>query len=207
MGSSKLAAVCRLMAIVCLGLASSACATIISGTTQDLYIDSEPKGASCKIDRQGATVGMVNPTPGKVNVPRHKDNIVVACSLDGYEQSNEVLASSFTGATFGNLLLGGFVGVVIDASSGANNKYPERIVVVMTPSTFPNDGARDAYYAALRQRLEDAANAEIKRINTNCSSTGKELCTIEAKQIREARDKAVAAVEQKRLAAKVAPSS
>ena len=132
MGRWKLAAVCRLMAIVGLGLASSACATIISGTTQDLYVDSEPKGASCKIDRQGAVVGMINPTPGKVNVPRHKDNIVVSCALDGYEQSNEVLASSFSGATFGNLLLGGIVGVVIDASSGANNKYPERIVVVMT---------------------------------------------------------------------------
>ena len=119
-----------------------------------------------------------------------------------------MLASSFTGATFGNLLLGGFVGVVIDASSGANNKYPERIVVVMTPSTFPNDGTRDAYYAALKARLQDAANAEIKRINTNCSSTGKELCSIEARQVGEARDKAVAAVEQKRLAAKVAtPSS
>ena len=82
MGKYKLAAVCRLMAIVCLGLASSACATIISGTTQDLYVDSEPKGASCKIDRQGAVVGTINPTPGKVNVPRHKDNIVVACALD-----------------------------------------------------------------------------------------------------------------------------
>ena len=207
MGRWKLAAVCRLMAIVGLGLASSACATIISGTTQDLYVDSEPKGASCTVDRQGAVVGMINPTPGKVNVPRHKDNIVVSCALDGYEQSNEVLASSFSGATFGNLLLGGIVGVVIDASSGANNKYPERIVVVMTPSIFPNDGARDAYYASLKGRLEDAANAEIKRINTNCSSTGKELCSIEARQVGEARDKAVAAVEQKRLAAKVVPVS
>src|ERR1044072_7720793 len=152
MGKWKLAAVCRLMAIVCLGLASTACATIISGTTQDLYVDSEPKGASCKIDRQGAVVGMVNTTPGKANVPRHKDNIVVSCALDGYKQSNEVLASSFSGATLGNLLLGGVVGVIIDASSRANNNYPEPLVLVMPPSPFPNDGSRDAYYAGLRAR-------------------------------------------------------
>src|SRR5262245_43478007 len=108
MTSGGLTAFGRLAMLCALALASSACATIISGTTQDLYVDSEPKGAACKIDRQGATVGMVNPTPGKVNVPRHKDNIVVSCALDGYEQSNEVIASSFSGATFGNLLLGGF---------------------------------------------------------------------------------------------------
>src|SRR5438093_13131879 len=96
-----LAAFGRLVLLCALALGSSACATIISGTTQDLYIDSQPQGASCKIDRQGAVVGTVNPTPGKANVPRHKDNIVVACALDGYEQSNEVLASSFSGATFG----------------------------------------------------------------------------------------------------------
>jgi hypothetical protein len=202
-----LAAFGRLVMLCGLALTGSACATIISGTTQDLYVDSEPKGAACKVDRQGATVGMINPTPGKATVPRHKDNIVVSCALDGYDQSNEVIASSFSGATFGNLLLGGFVGVVIDASSGANNKYPERIVVIMTPSAFPNDAARDAYYAGLKARLDDAANAEIKRINDSCSSTGRELCTIEAKQIREARDKAVLAIDQKRLAAKVAPAN
>jgi len=202
-----LAAFGRLVLLCALALGSSACASIINGTTQDLYVDSQPQGASCKIDRQGAVVGTINSTPGKVNVPRHKDNIVVSCALDGYDQSNEVLASSFSGATFGNLLLGGFVGVVIDASSGANNKYPERVNVVMTPAAFPDDGARDAYYAGLRKRLEDAADTEIKRINDNCSSTGKELCQIEIKQIREARDKAVVAIEQKRLVAKVSPTS
>lgn len=200
----KLAAIGRLMAIVGLALASSACATIISGTTQDLYVDTDPKGASCKIDRQGATVGMVNPTPGKATVPRHKDNIIVSCALDGYQQSNEVLASSFSGATFGNLLLGGIVGVVIDASSGANNQYPERIVVVMTPSIFPDAAARDAYYEGVKSRLRAAADGEVKRINDSCSSTGRELCQIEIKQIREARDKAIGGIEEKRLAAKVA---
>lgn len=208
MKSIGVAAFGRLMMLCGLALATPACATIVNGTTQELYIDSEPKGASCAIDRQGAAASVVNPTPGTVKVPRHKESIVVSCSLDGYEQSNEVVASSFTGLTLANLILpGGMVGVMIDASTGANNKYPEKIVVVMTPSTFPNEPARDAYYAGVKTRLEDAAAAEVRRINGNCQSPGSELCRIEVRQVAEARDRAMADVEQKRLAARVVPAS
>ncbi|MBX9947177.1 MAG: hypothetical protein K2Y40_24100 [Reyranella sp.] len=140
-------------------------------------------------------------------MPRHKDNIVVSCTRDGYETSNEVLIASFTGATFGNLLVGGFVGVVIDASSGANNKYPEQVVIVMTPSIFSDAVARDAYYDGVKSRLSATADAEIRRITTNCSSTGKELCQIEARQIGEARDQALAGIDSKRLAARIGPGA
>jgi hypothetical protein len=206
MNVRKLAAVGRLVTVVCLGIGASACATIVGGTTQDLYIDSDPAGAACKIDRQGATVGMVNPTPGKTSVPRHKDNIVVSCTHDGYEQSNEVLASNFSGATLGNILLGGFVGVVIDASSGANNKYPERIVVILTPTSFPNDAARDAYYDGVKTRLAEQAKTEIKRIADGCNSNNREFCRIDEKKVTDARDAALAEIDRKRLAAKVVPA-
>lgn len=202
----KLAAVGRLMMLVGLALGSGACATIVNGTTQDLYVESHPEGAACKIDRQGATVGMVNPTPGKATIPRHKDNVVVSCSRDGYEQSNDVLASSFSGATFGNLLLGGIVGVVIDSSSGANNKYPEKIVVVLMPVSFPSEAARDAHFDAMKARLEQTADAEVKRLDSTCNSNMRDLCRTEAKQVIEARDRTLAEFERKRLAAKIVPA-
>ena len=201
------AAAGRLMLVVALGFAASACATIVSGTSQELNVSTEPAGAECRVERQGAMLGVVKFTPGKVTVRRHKDNIVVSCTRADYETSNEILASSFTGATFGNLLLGGFVGVVIDASSGANNKYPERVVIVMTPAVFPDVAARDTYYEGVKSRLRATADAEIKRIMANCSSTGRELCNTEAREIGEARDKALADIEAKRLAARVATTS
>jgi hypothetical protein len=156
--------------------------------------------------RQGAGVGYVKPTPGKVSVSRSKEDVVLSCTLDGYEQSNEVLAASFTGATVGNLLLGGLVGVAIDAASGANNKYPERVMVILTPANFPNDEARDAHFAGIRQRIDSGANTEIQLVNSRCSSTNREICTIEAKQISDARDKALADLDRRRLAAKVVAS-
>jgi hypothetical protein len=203
----KLAAIGRLMAVVALGLAASACATVVGGTTQDVLVESQPSGAECKIDRLGANIGVVKPTPGRVNIARSKDNVIVSCTQEGYEQSNEVLISSFTGATVGNLLLGGLVGVVVDAASGANNKYPDRVLIVLTPASFPSDEARDAHYAGIRSRIEEGANAEIKTIETRCNSGNRELCTIEVKKLTDARDKALADLDRRRLGAKVVPAS
>jgi hypothetical protein len=204
----RLTALGRLVMLCAVAVASPACATIVHGTSQELSIDSDPQGASCRVDRPGAAAGVVDRTPGKLMVRRHKDSIVVSCALDGYEPSSEVLAASFNGLTMGNLILpGGTVGFIVDASTGANNKYPERIVVVMTPSAFPNEPARDAYYAGMKTRLEDAASAEVRRITGNCPATGRERCQIEARTVAQARDKAVADVEQKRLAARVVRAS
>jgi hypothetical protein len=206
MDFGKLAGLGRLTMVVGLLATTAACATVVGGTTQEVYVDTEPKGAACTANRQGATVGVVKPTPGKVGLARSKETVILSCNLEGYEQSNEVLVASFTGATVGNILLGGLVGVAIDAASGANNKYPERVMVVLTPASFPSDEARDAHYAGIRQRIEAGAKAEIDLINTRCSSTGQELCRIETRQIAEARDKALADLDRRRLAAKVVPA-
>ena len=70
MNLGKLAGLGRLMIAVGLLSTSAACATVVGGTTQDVYVDSEPKGASCTVNRQGATVGFIKPTPGKVALSR-----------------------------------------------------------------------------------------------------------------------------------------
>jgi hypothetical protein len=77
-------------------------------------------------------------------------------------------------------------------------------MVVLTPSSFPNNAARDAHFAGIKSRIEEGTAAEIKLVNSRCSSSNRELCTIEAKQITDARDKALADLDRKRLAAKVA---
>jgi len=106
MNVEKLAGLGRLTISVGLLATTAACATVVGGTTQEVYVDSEPKGATCTVNRQGATVGFIKPTPGKVGLSRSKETVILSCTLDGYEQSNEVLVASFTGATVGNLLLG-----------------------------------------------------------------------------------------------------
>ena len=196
----------RLAMFVGLALALSGCATVVGGTTQEVFVQSEPAGAYCKVDRLGVTVGVISSTPGKVALSRSKESVVVSCTLKDYEQSNEVLLASFTGATVGNIIAGGVVGIIVDAASGANNKYPDRVMVVMTPANFPDEAARDAHFAGIKSRVEAGADAEIKLIQSRCSSTNREICTIEVKQLTDARDKALADLDRKRLAARVGGS-
>ncbi|MFO1081397.1 MAG: hypothetical protein U1E23_12335 [Reyranellaceae bacterium] len=203
----KLASLASRTALVAALGALGGCATIVNGTTQDVMLETQPEGAACKVERQGALVASVDPTPGKVKLPRQSDVLTVTCTRDGFEPSKEALTSTFSGATFGNLLLGGLVGVVIDSSSGANNKYPERVSVILTPGTFPSEAARDLYFDGVKQRLSAAADAEVKRLDTSCNSNMRDLCKGEAKQVLEARDKALANLETKRLSARVVPTS
>jgi hypothetical protein len=205
--SFNIPALVRVMAIVALGLTAGACATVVGGTTQDVLVESEPAGAECRLDRLGASVAIVKPTPGRVNVSRSKETIAVNCKLDGYGDSNETLSSSFTGATVGNILLGGFIGVAIDAASGANNQYPERITVILTPASFANAAARDAHFDRLTARIQETAGEELKRIKGKCSSTNTELCRMEEAPVVESRDRALADIERKRQAARIAATS
>jgi hypothetical protein len=200
------AAAGRLTLLVGLALGVSGCATVLAGTTQDVYIQSEPPGADCRLDRNGSNVGLVSPTPGKVNLSRSKADVIVSCTRDGYERSDELLASSFNGATVGNILLGGLVGVAVDAASGANSYYPERVTIVMLPSSFSDEAARDAYFDGVKARITQGAAAEVRLINERCSSNAREICQIEIKRVNEARDKALADVDKKRSLAKIVPA-
>lgn len=126
-----------LMAVMSLG----ACATIIEGTDQPVGIITTPPGAECTLTRDSKVIAQVSPTPGQVVVEKSKNDILIDCKKEGYQPVRIVAKSSFNGTTFGNLLLGGVVGVVVDASSGANQEYPESITIPLTPLGQPAPAA------------------------------------------------------------------
>jgi hypothetical protein len=131
----------------------TACSSIVEGTDQSITVITNPAGASCNLERQGTSIAVVNPTPGTVNVDKSKHSIAVLCSKPDHETSAGTLASSFEGMTFGNILIGGIVGLAIDASSGAINKYPESITITVPPVSFPTAKARDAFYNSLKTEV------------------------------------------------------
>ena len=102
----------------------SACATIVNGTSQSVTVSTTPPAATCTLDRVGARIGAVAQTPGSVRLDKSKNDLSVTCSKSGYQTATVVRGPSFSGWTFGNLVVGGVVGAVIDASSGANYEYP-----------------------------------------------------------------------------------
>ncbi len=150
-----------------LALSTGACATIVDGTSQDISVTTVPGGATCEFERVGSVVGLIDATPGTIHVSKSKDSIVVTCTKEGHLSATEVVSSDFGGTTLGNILLGGVVGVVIDASSGANNKYPDTISLALPPEKFESAEARDTYFDALAEDADRRGKVAMEAANNS----------------------------------------
>jgi hypothetical protein len=155
------------------------CASVISGTSQTLTLDTIPSGADCSLSKKGLVVGRVNPTPGAVFVQRTRDDITVECKKDGYQTGTFINRSGLEAATFGNVILGGLVGVVVDAASGANNKYDEKMHITLAQIEPGQPNAPPA--GALSEPIEFRCPSPGTTIKT---STGSQLRFGEANGLR-----------------------
>jgi len=112
-----------------------ACSTIVEGTSQEIGVATEPPGASCDIHQGDAYLGTIVPTPGSITVAKESSSILVSCEKDGYQNASKHLDPDFAAMTAGNIIFGGLVGVVVDAVSGASNKYPNSVSLVLRRKT------------------------------------------------------------------------
>jgi ABC-type Fe3+-hydroxamate transport system substrate-binding protein len=117
----------------------SGCATIVSGTTQPIHlqaIDSKTHalipGAMCTLtDKEGRTY-VFNSNPGMVIVTKGQGALIAHCQKPGYVQSQVGVGQSFNAWTVANVILF-WPGIFVDALSGAIQKYPSHITVLMEP--------------------------------------------------------------------------
>src|SRR5262249_1604155 len=115
----KLTAVAALAA---LGAALSGCATIIEGTTQSVSVSTTPEeGAQCTLTNSEGTWYLTS--PGSTVVHKTKNDMNISCTKAGYQPGQIVAIAHFGGATAGNIIAGGVIGVAVDAASGANYYY------------------------------------------------------------------------------------
>lgn len=113
------------------------CGTITQGTSQDITITSTPPGGQCNLTRKGEHVATLNRTPGTVKVDKTKNDILMTCTLAGYQDASANLESGYGAGTFGNIILGGGIGWAIDSATGADNKYPSTAHVQFVQGTTP----------------------------------------------------------------------
>lgn len=99
------------------------CASITTGTTQFILVDTNPPGAICRFSRMNKEVGVVNPTPGMLPITKDSAPLTVICTKAGFYPNSGSLKADFEPMSFGNILLGGLVGIIIDTASGASSKY------------------------------------------------------------------------------------
>ena len=167
------------MFVVSVMLSLTGCATIVKGNDQNLAITTDPEGASCSVQRKGMYIATVNPTPGSFRVDKSSAALDLKCTKQGYLNTETQIDSSFQGWFLGNLILGGIVGIVVDASSGAMNQYQATIALILTPESFPTAEARDAFFTKRRDEVaenkklsKEKKEAMFAEIETRMAQTG-----------------------------------
>lgn len=126
--------------IVLAALALSGCASIFSGSTQDVAIRATPGAKFVVTDTYGRKVAS-GETEGTVNLVRGAGYFSphaykVKFTKPGYQNKTLEVNPALNGWYFGNLLLGGFVGmVIVDPLTGAMyNLLPREIEAELEPT-------------------------------------------------------------------------
>lgn len=113
----------------------SGCASVTGTTGQSISVETRQKngailsGASCELSNSKGK-WFLN-TPGTAAIRRSNDDMIVICNKDGHEPGTAAVVSDTKGMMFGNILLGGGIGAIVDHNTGAAYEYPTLIQIMM----------------------------------------------------------------------------
>ena len=97
------------------------------GPNQEVGLASSPTGATVKIGNQ-----QVGTTPLAYKMER-KGSHIISFELEGYQPYQTTITSKLSGWVWGNIVLGGLIGLGIDAITGSLYKLsPEQIHAQMS---------------------------------------------------------------------------
>jgi hypothetical protein len=135
-----------LIAVVFVSIAilTAGCASVVQGTSQSINVATEPPGATCTLHRNGQVISSVSPTPADVRVEKSAYDIDVVCQKEGFQDGKAQLKADAEAMTLGNILIGGIIGVAVDAASGAINKYAPNVTVSLLPREPTSSEVQDA---------------------------------------------------------------
>lgn len=90
----------------------AACATIMHGTSQQVGINSQPTGATVSVDNHP-----VGSTPVAAKLSR-KQSHRISITMPGYQTFEIATTRKTSGWVWGNIVFGGLIGLIVDASTG-----------------------------------------------------------------------------------------
>ncbi len=123
------------------------CASIVSGTRQEINFSSSPSNASVAIK---TTNGMVlhNVTTPAVLALKRNQNYIISVNLPGYQETQAFINRDLNGWFLGNIIFGGLLGVVIDVADGAMWRLtPDQVYVQLV--TVMNDNNQMESFAQI----------------------------------------------------------
>lgn len=110
------------------------CATVLNESTQNVRVETLTPagesviGAECSAVNNKATVTFRSGMAPMVR--RSSKDLVVRCSMPGYQEASAHLESGVNAGMFGNIVLGGAVGAIVDHNKGTAYTYPTWVQLV-----------------------------------------------------------------------------
>ena len=122
-------------------------------------MNTEPAGATCTVARGGEELAAIAQTPTQVTISKGFRALAVDCKKEGHTDVQMNVRSGFQPITLGNILIGGGIGLIIDAGTGAMAQYPKSVSLSLVPASFTSTKDRDTYFDA-RVAVVDAETAK-----------------------------------------------
>lgn len=135
-----------------LAVALSGCATLFNGQSQAITITSAPEGAQVTVSNRAGQRVHVGETPVTLTLKRgagyfKSEVYTLAFSKPGYADQQMTIRGSTSGWYFGNILLGGLIGMLaVDPATGAMYSLPKSVTASLE--------AQDAVGAIDEARLQ-----------------------------------------------------
>ncbi len=120
---------------VALATLVTGCASVTGSPHQSISLQTrdqhgeEVSGANCELLNNKGRWQVV--TPGSVMINKSNQDMHITCSKDGMEPGKQTIVSETKGSMYGNIILGGGIGALIDHNSGAAYEYPGFVRVML----------------------------------------------------------------------------
>jgi len=104
------------------------CASILTGSSQQVTVDSNPEGAKCVIYRSGSRL-QEGTTPMTFALEKSVRDLDISCINSAQREVRGKSKTSLQPWVLGNIILGGLLGIIIDFSTGAASAYDTPVMI------------------------------------------------------------------------------
>lgn len=114
---------------------TSGCATITHDSVQDIRVETrmasgeQVDGADCELRNEHSEYKVTS--PGAVSVRRSAGSLEITCRYPNLPDAQATATSRANAGMYGNILLGGVVGAIVDHKTGSAYTYPNWLQLVL----------------------------------------------------------------------------
>jgi hypothetical protein len=166
------ARLCVATAVLATGTLLGGCATIVHGGNRSVGVGSDPSGAKVTVTKPNGEVVLMNNTPCTISLEPKRgyfkgQSYALKLELPGYKTAEVSLTPTLSGWYFGNILIGGLIGmVIVDPLTGSMwNIEPRAIQQKLSATQAELIKSGQGFVVVLVSDLTEPERHSMRRIN------------------------------------------